>query len=91
MIRRSIICYLLLVSALAVADDQTETYRLLKSWGLQFDVNGRLNVLPREDDETEEYQPWRPDLSELTSAKPQIDRSDALQPVVISSRQKKEK
>lgn len=72
------------------ASDEADASRLLKSWGLKFDVSGRLNFQSQPDSAAQDYQSWRPDLSGLPSADQLNDPSSTLQPVVISSKQKKE-
>ena len=70
------------------ADTHLQEQRLLKSWGLQFDVEGRLR-LHAQPAERPPYQAWRPDLSAYRLN--QADKSSqTLNPVVISSRRKPE-
>lgn len=72
------------VPQLAAADDG-EAYRLLKSWGMQFDAGGQLHFKPEQPLSTETQQPWQPDLSgylaeQTTAGVP------PLEPVIIRTR-----
>jgi|GEM_PF-3294156 len=76
----------------ASADEQQNTmapreYRLLKSWGLQSTASGRLHFQADRDRDQPPAAAWQPDLSPYR-IRPTIQPGEALNPVVISARQK---
>jgi hypothetical protein len=75
-----------------VADEQNNgldprEYRLLKSWGLQPTASGSLRFQADHDNDQPPAAAWQPDLSPYR-IRPSIQRGEALNPVVISARQK---
>ncbi len=76
--------------AFADAQDNTTApreYRLLKSWGLQTTASGRLRFQADRDRDQPPATAWQPDLSPYR-VRPSIQPGEALNPVVISARQK---
>jgi len=67
------------------ADRDSDEYRLLKTWGMQFDTQGKLRFRP-EENKTSQYNPWNPDLSAYQSINANQEKPEILQPLVISSR-----
>ena len=70
---------------MASADKDSDEYRLLKSWGLEFNAKGQLRF--REGNaESSEYQSWKPELTRFQSEpllkKNQVD----IEPLIISSK-----
>lgn len=49
-----------------MADQDFEENSLLKSWGLKFNVKGKLEFKASEHLLKNNYQPWSPDLSSFT-------------------------
>ena len=84
--KREIMTLLLLLLATTVlADRDSEEYRLLKSWGIQFDAQGKLRFKPDEKKPTP-YHPWKPDLSAYQALDAIQTRPEILKPLIISSR-----
>lgn len=78
---------LLFFSALPLqADKDAEAYRLLKSWGMQFDASGKLHFRSQQDKVGPSSERWNPDISAFQSSKPQ-PVEESLQPLIISSKQ----
>ncbi len=69
------------------ADQHSDENRLLKSWGFQFNTQGKLifNTAPQGD---QQYLPWSPDLSNYQSMTPKINPPKAIDPLIISSKSK---
>lgn len=76
---------LIFVVSTVGADRDSEEYRLLKSWGMQFDTLGKLRFRP-EKNIASKHSPWKPDLSAYRSIDSTQVRSEMLKPLVISSR-----
>ncbi len=76
-----------LAAAELAADTDAEEYRLLKSWGMQFDAKGMLRIRPGLVSEVPQAEPWQPDMS-MYKAQPQSGDDQALEPLVISSKHK---
>jgi len=69
------------------ADQHSAENRLLKSWGFQFDTQGKLifNSAPQKN---QQYLPWSPDLSNYQSMTPVKNPPKTIDPLVISSKSK---
>lgn len=67
-----------------LADQDSEESRLLKSWGMQFDTQGKLRFQPVK--KPSKYSPWKPDLSAYQQIKSTQTSTEMLKPLVISSR-----
>lgn len=84
--KREIITLLLILLATTVqADRDSEEYRLLKSWGIQFDEQGKLRFR-LDEGKTSPYHPWNPDLSAYQAIDALQARPEILKPLIISSR-----
>ena len=70
-----------------VADPDSDENRLLKSWGFQFNTQGKLifNIAPVKN---QQYLPWNPDLSDYRSMTPVKNPPKTIDPLVISSKSK---
>ena len=79
---------LLVVSTLN-ADQHSDENRLLKSWGFQFNAQGRL-IFKSENKKQPEYQPWSPEQLNFQLTEPGKNPAKVLQPLVISSKNKSE-
>jgi hypothetical protein len=85
-----IILSLIFTPGFACADQVSEENRLLKSWGLKFNTQGRL-MFRGEQTPPQTYQAWKPDISAYQSLESSPPVQESLQPLVISSKQKSEK
>jgi len=91
MIKKSVITVcLILLTSVVCADRVSEENRLLKSWGLKFNTQGKLKLRSVQS-ERKTYQPWSPDLSVYQSLQTKQPEQEVLIPLVITSRQKVEK
>ena len=79
-------CLLLIFALPLNADKNVEAYRLLKSWGMQFDASGKLHFRSQKDKADPSAERWNPDVSAFQSNKPQ-PVGETLQPLIISSKQ----
>lgn len=66
------------------ADNDSEEFRLLRSWGLQFDVNGELRFQPGK--ENAQISRWSPDLSAYQVERKSRPEQIKLDPLVFSAR-----
>ncbi len=62
-------------------------HSLLKSWGFQSDDSGQL-VFSNNDKPQSVYQPWTPDMPRLKLPQAEVLSRQALQPLVVSTKQK---
>ena len=72
-------------SSMVSADKDAEEYRLLKSWGLEFNAKGQLRF--RESNaESSEYQSWKPELNRFLD-EPRLKKNHVdIEPLIISSK-----
>ena len=75
-----------MLPVVAQADGDAEAYRLLKSWGMQFNADGRLYFHASAESEPTVESSWNPDVSSYETNPPEHTQHP-LQPVIISSRQ----
>lgn len=67
------------------ADKDADEYRLLKSWGLEFNAKGQLRF--REGNaESPEYQSWEPELTRFQTEALLKKENVEIEPLVISSK-----
>jgi len=81
---------LIFLTSVACADRVSEENRLLKSWGLKFNSQGKLKFRSVQS-ERKTYQAWSPDLSVYQLLQTKQTEQEVLTPLVITSRQKAEK
>ena len=79
-------CLLLFFALPLKADKDAEAYRLLKSWGMQFDASGKLHFRSQQEKTEPSAERWNPDVSAFQSNKLQ-PVGETLQPLIISSKQ----
>ncbi|MCP4075137.1 MAG: hypothetical protein GY744_03005 [Gammaproteobacteria bacterium] len=70
-----------------IADQNSDENRLLKSWGFQFNTQGKLifSIAPQKN---QQYLPWSPDLSSYKPVNPAKNPPKTIDPLVISSKSK---
>ncbi len=69
------------------ADQNSDENRLLKSWGFQFNTQGKL-IFNTDPVKNQQYLPWSPDLSDYRSMTPVKNPPKTIDPLVISSKSK---
>lgn len=86
--KRIFLTSLIMMSTAVLADKDSDETRLLKSWGFQFNSTGQLvfNAVKKVEPA---YQPWSPEIPDYQLTEQQAFPSKILQPLVISSKNKK--
>ena len=74
-----------LLTAPLFADQDVEEYRLLKSWGLEFNAEGILRFRDPVQNESH-YNPWKPDLKKYQTRLSATQSNTEIDPLVISSK-----
>ena len=60
--KKSVFILLMFVFCPLVADQDAEAYRLLKSWGMQYDSKGNLHFRPQQKTADTGAKPWKPEI-----------------------------